>query len=278
MRSFCLNHMTTPSISFLELVRMAAALGCSGVEVRNDLNTELFDGLSPEEAKAIAVQHGVQIIAVAEVPAFNDGSDRALTQLHELSDVASRCGARGVSLIPWLTDQNTSNSATLTGSAVIDPLCSTLASFGPVLAEHGLFGFIEPLGFKHASLRLKGDVVAAIKASNTGAQFQLVHDTFHHYLAQEPVLFSDYTGLVHVSGVECSTLSMDELTDAHRGLVSSDDRLGNLEQLNRLKNDGYKGPVSIEAFAPAVHQLENPTDVLMACYHHIGPSMQTVAA
>lgn len=278
LRSFCLNHMTTPSMSFIELVRTAAALGCSGVEVRNDLNTELFDGITPEEAKATAEQQGVHIIAVAEVPAFNDGSDRALHQLHELSDLASRCGAHGVSLIPWLADGHKTKSTTLSREAVVEQLSNTLADFAPILAKHQLIGFIEPLGFEHASIRLKAEVVEVIESTKLNARFQLVHDTFHHYLADEAELFPEHTGLVHVSGVVSTDLSRDQLTDTHRGLVNSEDRLGNLEQLRLLKHGGYRGPVSIEAFAPAVHNLKKPEEELLTCFNHIGPSMQTVAA
>ena len=279
MRSFGLNHMTTPSMSFVELVRTAAALGCSGVEVRNDLNSMLFDGVTPEEAKATAEHQGVHIIAVAEVQAFNDGSDRALNQLQELSDLASRCGARGVSLIPWLADGHKTKPTTMSSEAVVEQLSNTLADFAPILANHQLIGFIEPLGFAHASLRLKAEVVVeVIESTKLNTQFQLVHDTFHHYLADEAELFPEHTGLVHVSGVVSTDLSREQLSDAHRGLVNSEDRLGNLEQLKLLKHGGYQGPVSIEAFAPAVHNLKNPEEELLTCFNHIGPSMQTVAA
>ena len=150
-------------MSFRELVRLAAGLGCSLIEVRNDLKTPLFDGLAPEEACATAHAQGVQITAVAEVAAFNDGSNRAFDQLCELADIASRCGANGVSLIPWLASGNTLEP--ISREACVEQLSHTFEEFAPVLAKHQLIGFIEPLGFQHASLRFKADAVAAMDLS-----------------------------------------------------------------------------------------------------------------
>jgi len=275
--------MTTPSMSFRELVQLAAGLGCSDIEVRNDLSTPLFDGIAPEEAKALARAHGITLSAIAQVSAFNDGSNRALDQLHELADVGSRCGAKGVSLIPWLASSNSLNghaSAPDSREAIVEQLSYTLADFAPVLEQHELVGFIEPLGFKQASLRFKADAVAAITALGSGscAPFQLVHDTFHHCLADEGSMFPEHTGMVHVSGVLPTNTNPVDFTDADRVLVNSQDVLGNLEQLEQLTHGGYEGPISIEAFAPAVHRLQNPEDALLACFNYIGPSLQTVAA
>lgn len=287
MRSFCLNHMTTPSMSFQELVRTAAAIGCSGIEVRNDLHVPLFDGLAPEEARIMANEQGVRIFAVAEVAAFNDGSSRALNQLSQLADIAARCGANGVSLIPAVAndvDSAVASAAEIKSdneAATVAQLSDTLTAFAPVLAKHRIIGYIEPLGFKRASLRFKAHAVAAIKsikASGYESPFELVHDTFHHHVANELTMFPELTGMVHVSGVVPVTPTPEELDDAHRGLVTKEDTLGNLEQLTQLIHGGYKGPVSIEAFAPAVHNLQDPKEALLTCLNHIGPSTQVVAA
>lgn len=278
MRSFCLNHMTTPTLSFPELVELAAALGCSGIEVRNDLDGQLFDGLAPETAKVMAADQSVQIMAIAEVAAFNDGSERALDQLTQLADIASRCGAKGISLIPSLASDQESDSLRLGANELKDQLNNTLANFAPVLEQHQLIGFVEPLGFKRASLRFKADIVALIKAAQLESTFRLVHDTFHHHLANESELFPEHTGMVHVSGATSMNTASKELCDAQRGLVDDDDTLGNLEQLTHLSNGGYQGPISIEAFAPAVHNLQDPKAKILACLNHINSSLQVVAA
>ena len=58
MLPFALNHMTVARLGYVELLDAAAALGCVGVEVRNDLPQPLFDGLDPAEAGAMARRPG----------------------------------------------------------------------------------------------------------------------------------------------------------------------------------------------------------------------------
>ena len=72
MTSFALNHMTVARLTFVQLLDLAAELGCIGIEVRNDLPQPLFDGLDPAAAGAMARDKGLRILAVAEVKRFND--------------------------------------------------------------------------------------------------------------------------------------------------------------------------------------------------------------
>ncbi len=310
MSSFCLNHMTVPRMGFCDLVRTAAAIGCSGIEVRNDLGNVLFDGMPPKDAQGFAAEHGVQILAVAEVAAFNDGSGRALENVEELAQLAAECGALGVSLIPSLAEHDTPSIATQTvtantlgntahstnanirasaaqaSDATVLQLRKTLTDFAPILDNHAVLGFIEPLGFEAASLRLKADVVAAINEVGFQSRFRLVHDTFHHHVAAEHKLFPEHTGIVHVSGVingaangaVDKSLAVNELTDAHRGLVDANDTLNNLEQIQQLTLGGFTGPISIEAFSPLVHNLQDPQAALRTCFNHIGPSTKVNSA
>ena len=91
-----------------------------------------------------------------------------------------------------------------------------------------------------------------------------MHDTFHHTLAGGGETFPEHTGIVHISGVTDPTLSIDQMEDAHRVLVTADDRLGNVEQLRALLAAGYAGPISYECFAPSVHALPDPGPALRA--------------
>jgi 2-keto-myo-inositol isomerase len=137
-----------------------------------------------------------------------------------------------------------------------------LRELKPMLEEHGLIGFVEPLGFESCSLRSKTEAVEAIEALGGSHCFKLVHDTFHHYLAGGGPVFPDHTGIVHISGVIDSSLSTAEMGDQHRVLVDARDRLGNLEQIEALHFAGYRGPISVEAFAPEVHAISNPGSAL----------------
>ena len=88
-------------------------------------------------------------------------------------------------------------------------LREALRALAPILAEAGIMGLVEPLGFEESSLRLKARRVEAIEDLDLGDRFRLVHDTFHHYLAGEPRMFPDWTGLVHISGVDDASLPLE---------------------------------------------------------------------
>lgn len=120
----------------------------------------------------------------------------------------------------------------------------------------GVVRLIEPLGFANASLRFKEDVAHALDRLGGPACFALIHDTFHHAVSGEAAVFAELTQVVHVSGVTRDAL-LDRLRDADRGL-------GAMAQMARLKAAGYRGPFSIEAFAPDVHALEHPKAALLA--------------
>lgn len=244
MTSFALNHMTVARMPFMGLLDLAADLGCTGVEVRNDLGTPLFDGLDPAEAGAMAQDKGLRILALAEVKRFNDWSDDKAREAADLMAIAVACGAEAVSLIPRNDNLGMGNGERQGALRV------ALKALAPMLEAHGLVGLVEPLGFPICALRFKSEAIEAIEALGVTERFRLVHDTFHHHLAGGGPLFPAHTGIVHVSGVTDDLLP-EEMGDAHRVLVDGADRLGNLNQLAALVDAGWDGPVSFEAFAPA---------------------------
>jgi 2-keto-myo-inositol isomerase len=256
MTTFALNHMSVARLSYAGLLDTAARLRCIGVEVRNDLPRPLFDGLAPEAAGAMARDRGLRILAVAEVKRFNDWSPARADEARALMRTAQAAGAEAVSLIPRNDNAGMGNGERQAN------LRLALRELRPMLEEHGLIGLVEPLGFEICALRHKVEAVEAIEALNAAATFRLVHDTFHHHLAHDGPIYPGHTGIVHVSGVVDPDLSVAEMGDAHRVLVDSGDRLGNLHQLRALAAAGYAGPVSFECFAPEVHDLDDPVAAL----------------
>ncbi|MDP5220002.1 TIM barrel protein [Ruegeria sp. 2205SS24-7] len=256
MISFGLNHMTVPRVPARDLLGMASALGCTGVEFRNDLNGPLFDGEDPKDIGAAAREAGLRILALAEVKAFNDAPSDKLPPALDLMQMAAACGAEGVALIPQLaTGPSGRDRQRLALRAALEVLQAPLE-------DHGLTGLIEPLGFAHSTLRLKRDVVAVLDDMNRPACFGIVHDTFHHHLAGEDTFQAQATALVHISGITDLAPTSEQMIDAHRVLVDADDRLGNLPQLRALQMAGYEGPVSFEAFAPEIHNMTQPAEAL----------------
>lgn len=244
---FALNHMTAAKASFVELLDLASALGCVGIELRNDLPQPLFDGLHPSEARARIEDKGLRLLALAEVKRFNDWSDVKRQEAAALIDLARQAGAEAVSLIPRNDGLGLGNGERQAH------LRLALRNLKPMLEDAGLIGLVEPLGFEICALRYKQEAVEAIEALNASDLFALVHDTFHHHLADGGPLFPQHTGIVHVSGVIDPALATNQMQDAHRVLVTDQDRLGNLVQVQALQAGGYRGAISFECFASSVH-------------------------
>ena len=263
MLPFALNHMTVARLSYAELVDLAAALGCIGIEVRNDLPQPLFDGMTPEQGGEIAREKGLRLLAVAEVKRFNDWSPDKAAEALALMKIARAAGAEAVSLIPRNDGLGMGNGERQAN------LRLALKELKPMLEDHGLTGMVEPLGFAICALRYKSEAVEAIEALGAKGRFKLVHDTFHHTLAGGGACFPDHTGIVHISGVTDPALSVDEMGDPHRVLVGDQDRLGNIEQIRALRAAGFSGPISMESFAPAVHASKTPKADLARSFEFI---------
>jgi 2-keto-myo-inositol isomerase len=263
MIPFALNHMTVARLSFVDLVALAARLGCVGIEVRNDLPQPLFDGMDPKAAGEVIRAAGLRLLAVAEVKRFNDWSDDKAAEALALMQIARAAGAEAVSLIPRNDNQGMGNGERQAALRV------ALKALKPMLEDHDLLGMVEPLGFEICALRYKAEAVEGIEAIGATGRFKLVHDTFHHTLAHGGPIFPQHTGIVHVSGVVDQEVSLSQMRDPHRVLVTPGDRLGNIAQVEALQAAGWTGPVSYEAFSPAVHGLADPERRCAASMDHM---------
>jgi 2-keto-myo-inositol isomerase len=272
MIRFALNHMSVARASYADLLSTAWTLGCVGVEVRNDLPQPLFDGATPQTGGQMARDAGLRLLAVAEVKRFNEWSDDRATEALALIRIAHAAGAEAVALIPRNDNGGRGNGERQAN------LRLALRNLKPMLEDHGLVGLVEPLGFEICALRHKQEAVEAIAALEAEATFKLVHDTFHHHLAGGGPIYADQTGMVHVSGVVDPGLAIGEMGDEHRILVDAQDRLGNIAQLRALAEAGYDGPVSFEAFAPAVHHSTTPQDDLRRSLEFIRSQLAKEAA
>lgn len=263
MLQFALNHMTVARVSFRNLVDLAVRLGCVGIEVRNDLPQPLFDGMDPADAGEFVRNNGLRLLAVAEVKRFNDWSSVKEAEALALMQIAKAAGAEAVSLIPRNDNLGMGNGERQANLRV------ALKALKPMLEDHDLVGMVEPLGFETCALRYKSEAIEGIEAVGGKGRFMLVHDTFHHTLADGGPLFPEHTGIVHVSGVVDQKVGIADMRDPHRVLVTKGDRLGNVDQIAALQAAGWNGPVSFEAFSPEVHALADPAPALRASMEHI---------
>lgn len=252
--AFALNHITAPKLRFAAFLDLANSLGVKAVEIRNDLpGVEIADGTDPAELRREAQTRGVEILTINALYPFDVWNAERAEAARHLAAYAAASGAKALVLCPL----NSTEDRRSEDERARD-LRAALEGLRPILQEHGILGFVEPLGFVESALRTKRAAVDAIDEVGAADRFKLLHDTFHHYLAGERELFPERTGLVHISGVEDADLPIEEIRDAHRVLIGPKDRLGNAAQMRELRERGYAGPFSLEPFAKSVHELSDP--------------------
>lgn len=261
---FSLNHMTTPYLAVQDFFALSKSLGINAVEIRNDLHDNaIIDGTSPAQIKQWAQEAGVKILSINALQRFNQWNAEREVEAIELADYAQACGSEGLVLVPVNDGWGREEGQRQTN------LTTALAALKPILAERGLVGLVEPLGFEICSQRSKKEVVDAIHAVDGVNTFRMVHDTFHHHLAGEGQFFPELTGLVHISGVADEGVAVSDMRDPHRVFVDASDKLGNVNQINTLLQQGYNGYFSFELFSSEVHQLPEPAKAIQASVNYI---------
>jgi 2-keto-myo-inositol isomerase len=251
---FGFNHMVAPSLRPEDLVDAAVKLQAVAIELRNDVgDNSLGDVETARRVGAKAAGAGIEVVSVNALYPFNVWDDARARQTEALAALAAAAGATGLVMCPLNEGKMLEDTPEKAAA-----LRAALTAIRPILAERGLKGFVEPLGFPVSSLRFKREALEAIDDIGGADVFSLVHDTFHHRGAGESQVFASRTGLVHISGLEDPAISFTDMLDGHRVLVGAKDRLGNIEQLRQLYADGYDGVVSFEPFARQVHDLPDP--------------------
>jgi 2-keto-myo-inositol isomerase len=246
---FSLNHMVAPTLGYAEFFDLALRLGINAVEIRNDIPVSLMGTKNAKKIGAMAKDKGITIININGLQRWNQWNKTKADEAARLAEYIALAGGKNLILVPTNdTKFKPSQEERLDGLRV------ALSSLNGILKDHGLIGCVEPLGFVECSLRLKAEAIAAIDDVGGAKRFKLTHDTFHHYVAGEEEYFGDRTGLIHVSGVTDKRFTVATMRDAQRELVDAKDMIDNRGQVKKLAESGYKGYVSFEPFAPAVHK------------------------
>lgn len=266
-----LNHMTCPAMRYDDFMSMAQTLGCMGIHYRNDLGRPLFEGDSLERVRQRAFDTGMRITGLAQLERFNEWNTEREIQAKSLISTALAIGAEGIGLIP--VNDGSGVAAGLRHASLLQ----ALHGLKPLLNEAGLIGFIEPLGFEQCSLRHKAEAAEAIRAVGGAGTFMLVHDTFHHFIANGRAtgapIFPELTAIIEVSGVSDRALAPLDMQDKDRGLVDEHDCIGNIDQIRELIDAGYMGPISFEPFSPEVHALSNPDKEIAKAFKFIADKL-----
>ena len=268
---FALNHMTAPQLGLAGFFALATTLNIGDVEIRNDIaGKPILDGTPAAAVRDAAAKAGVAIITVNALQRFNQWNAARELEAIALADYARDCGAEALVLVPV-------NDGSGRGDGERQRNVRTaLKGLKSILADRGIRGLVEPLGFIVCSLRRKSEAAEAI--DTVGGDFRMVHDTFHHYLAGEEAIFPELTGLVHISGVNDAGIAVADLRDAHRVLVGPADRLGNVEQIRAIRAGGYRGAFSFEPFAEELRSLGDPARSIRESMDFIRTRLVSLAA
>lgn len=266
---WAINHMVAPQLSIEEFIKLAVQVGAPAVELRNDIDDQAaISSMPAKDVKAIAEAANVRILSINALYPFNDWSEERAEQATKLAQYAAESGCEALVLVPQCDGQNI-------GDVRHEKLREALKGLEPILQKAGLIGFVEPLGFPQCSLRFKSEAVAAIDELGLNSQFKLVHDTFHHVLAGEELIFAEQTGLIHISGVEKPQIKIVDMLDAHRVMIGADDRLENVGQISALLSSGADVHCSFEPFAESVHLEEDIAAVVRSSIEFIEQKLKS---
>ncbi len=247
---FAINRISAPNMSYAAFAAMSQRLGAGAVEIRNDLKgVELTDGTPAKQVADATQGSGLTLRSINALQRFEQFDAAREAEAVALAKYAVASGTQALVLCPT-NDTRDARSAEQRHADLVN----ALTKLAPILADHGLTGLVEPLGFEECAVRRKSQAVRAFDEIGAAAKttFKLVHDTFHHHLAGEDLFFPEWTGLVHISGVDDKAVTVAEMRDGHRVLVGSADRLGNVPQLRKLLGAGYAGYASFEPFAAEI--------------------------
>lgn len=253
-----LNRIIYPKLKLENFFKFAKDLDLNKIELRNDLpGGKIIDDYTPGQLKELSKKYGVEILTINALQKFNLAAilPEIIKELKKLINLSLSIGCKAIVLCPNNDVNDKRNSGEIFKETV-----KALKSFGPLFQDSGIKGCLEPLGFEECSLR---SIVTAMKTIQESGYpvYKIVHDTFHHHLGPDTfdTIKNDYdisyTGLVHISGVECN-IPVAEYRDNHRVLVTAQDKLQTKEQIELLLKLGYAGNISFEPFSKKVQEME----------------------
>jgi 2-keto-myo-inositol isomerase len=262
---FALNRTVAPTRSLGAFLSLAAEVGAEAVEVRNDVpGREFADGTPAKDLVETIGAAGLKVASINALQRFNDWTPEREREARALIRYAADLRAPGLVMCPVIDAHHGWSASELEAK-----LREALRALKPIYADHGITGYVEPLGMVDSTLRHQAPAVAAIGDVDGFAHFTLCHDTFQYYRSRDTDLQAAHVGLVHISGITRRSVDREALVEPDRGLVGADDICGNIDQLRRLFAAGYRGYVSVEPFDPAVQANPRIAPALAASLDYV---------
>ena len=172
---FGFNHMVAPSLTPEELVDAAVTPAPS----RSNCATTSAPTASRSRNRPPCQRQGQgsrdRNRTINALYPFNIWNEELALQTESLAKLAAACGAEGPRHVPAQPRKDARRDARESRRSA-----RRAKQARAILIEHGLKGFVEPLGFPVSSLRFKREALAAIDDIRGADVFSFVHDTFHH--------------------------------------------------------------------------------------------------
>lgn len=245
---FALNRTCAPQLPLDGFIALATSVGVRAVEIRNDIEgREFHDGTPAADVRARLDAAGLEVASVNALQRFNEWNATRAREARAIIAYAAALGAPGVVLCPVHNEDNG-----WTGAEAERNLRDGLRQLRPILQDHGVMGYVEPLGMRGSTMKRQDMAAAAVSDIDGWDAYQLCYDTFQFFRCGDTALVPERIGLAHMSGIARTDLGPAALTEPDRGLIFVGDRVGNIAQLRTLKAAGYTGFVSMEPFSPEV--------------------------
>ena len=252
-----------------DFIGLTKKVGINAVEIRNDIEgREFADGTKAKDLKAKIDDAGLRLASINALQRFNDWTSERDNEARSLIEYTATLGAPGLVMCPVHVPGHGWSEAELERK-----LRESLKMLRPIFQDHGVTGYVEPLGMTHSTMKRQATAVEAVGDIDGWDAFELCYDTFQFFRCGDDRLFPEHIGLTHISGITRPDLAPEELTEPDRGFVESTDRVGNIEQLKTLIGAGYQGFISIEPFNPEVQNDPSIAAKLAASAEHVAAAL-----
>lgn len=249
MIQYGLNGATTMPLDQASEVRLAAAAGFDLIEFRAPKIESFLQAGSLAELKRLLDASGLKALSINALEQVNtrpaDGVPALAAESEKLASWAQALSCPYIIAVPGFLREP------MRKEEVVARTVDSLAPLVKIAAKHEVRVGFEFLGFANCtvnSLSSAREIVGRLKSPAAG----LVIDTFHFYLANEPVeLLSEIAAgelfLFHVNDAEGQP--RDRLADAHRllpglGVIPLEEIWGRLRERELIEH------ASLELFRP----------------------------
>jgi 2-keto-myo-inositol isomerase len=214
---FALNRTCAPQMSLADFITLAVSSGVTAVEIRNDVEgREFADGTPANEVKARLDAAGLGVASVNALQRFNEWTPARAKEAEAIIAYAATLGAPGVVLCPVHNEDHGWTDAEAERN-----LRDGLKKLLPILKDHGITGYVEPLGMKGSTMKRQSMAIEAVSDVDGWDAYELCFDTFQFFRCGDNAMHYDRIGLAHMSGISRPDLKPDELTAGWSSLTTA---------------------------------------------------------